>query len=139
MKTIRVTVLGEPVAKGRPRYSRSSGRAYTPERTVRYESLVRTEYEVQSGFRFDKGSMLQMSVVAYFGIPRSCSKKRQGMMASGLIRPTKRPDSSNILKAIEDALNGVAYYDDCQIVDSMVKRFYSDTPRVEITIRDICQ
>ena len=32
------------------------------------------------------------------------------------IRPTKRPDLDNIAKAVLDALNGLAYQDDSQIV-----------------------
>lgn len=53
------------------------------------------------------------------------------------IRPTKKPDWDNIGKIICDSLNGVAYRDDAQIVDSMVRKFYSETPRVVVSIREI--
>lgn len=55
-------------------------------------------------------------------------------MLLGLIRPTKKPDIDNITKAVLDALNKVAYKDDAAIVQFSVEKFYSDNPRVEVTI-----
>lgn len=54
--------------------------------------------------------------------------------AGGLIRPTKKPDIDNITKAILDALNKVAYKDDSAIVRFSIEKYYSDSPRVEVTI-----
>lgn len=42
-----------------------------------------------------------------------------------------------IRKLIYDALNGVAWYDDNAIVDTQVRKFYSDTPRVDVFIRAV--
>ena len=58
-------------------------------------------------------------------------------MRRGLIRPTKKPDIDNVVKALADALNHVAYRDDTQIVDCQVRKFYADEPRVEVLIRQI--
>ena len=58
-------------------------------------------------------------------------------MQQGLILPTKKPDTDNIAKAILDALNGLAYYDDAQICQLEVYKFYSDEPRAEVYIFDI--
>ena len=55
-------------------------------------------------------------------------------MIDRLIRPTRKPDFDNIGKVICDALNGIAYRDDAQIVDALVRKFYSDTPRVIVEI-----
>ena len=38
------------------------------------------------------------------------------------------------MKAIADALNGIAYVDDSQIVTAEVRKYYDDTPRVEVVI-----
>ena len=57
-------------------------------------------------------------------------------MLDGLIRPTKKPDWDNIGKVVCDALNGIAYRDDAQIVDSMVRKFYGEVPRVVVIIRE---
>lgn len=58
-------------------------------------------------------------------------------MRDKVIRPTKKPDMDNIIKIIADALNGIAYYDDSQIVDTAVRKFYSDEPRVVVKISEV--
>ncbi len=57
-------------------------------------------------------------------------------MLENVIRPTKKPDADNILKIIADSLNGVAYYDDSQIVTGTVRKYYGETPKVYITIKE---
>lgn len=133
---VSFTVLGEPQGKGRPRFSRATGRTYTPDKTAAYENLVKLEYESQCrGQRFEDGEMLDLRIFAYYGIPQSSSKKRKAMMLNGCIRPTKKPDIDNVVKIIADSLNNVAYKDDKQIVDAKVRKFYSDTPRVKVVIK----
>ena len=53
------------------------------------------------------------------------------------IRPTKKPDMDNILKIIADALNKVAYYDDKQIVECSIKKYYSNAPKVIVEIENL--
>lgn len=132
-------VYGEPQGKGRPRFSTVCGhvKTQTPEQTVIYENLVRTEYRSQSGKRFPDDAMLDVRIFAYYSIPKSVSKKKRQAMLDKKVRPTKKPDFDNIGKVICDSLNGIAYRDDAQIVDSMVRKFYSETPRVVVSITDI--
>lgn len=146
MKQIKFTILGEPQGKGRPRfvtrYNSATGtvigRAHTPENTIIYENLVRTEYSIQTkNYRFPDDSMLDMRILAYYGVPKSASKKKKNLMLSGVLRPTKKPDMDNVMKVIADSLNQVAYKDDTQIVDAQCRKFYSDEPRVEVVIREI--
>ena len=136
---VTFTVLGEPVGKGRPRFGRQGQyvRTYTPEKTVNYETLVKLEYVRQCGkVMFEAETPLDMRITAYVPIPKSVSKKKRQAMIDRKIRPIKKPDSSNITKSIEDALNGVAYKDDTQIVDSQIRRFYGEQPRVVVTIQE---
>ena len=134
--TLSFEILGEPQGKGRPRFSRATGRTYTPAKTVAYENLVKVEYERQcAGKRFDDGEYVDLRIYAYYGIPKSASKKKHAMMASGAIRPTKKPDMDNVVKVIADSLNGIAYKDDTQVVDSMVRKFYSEYPRVRVVLK----
>lgn len=137
---ISFVVNGEPVGKGRPRFSKHGGfvKTYSPEKTVNYETLVRLEYERQcEGVFFEKGVPLRMDVMAYYSIPKSVSNKKRLQMLENKIRPMKKPDSSNVLKAIEDALNLVAYHDDVQIVETLIERRYADVPCVVVTITQL--
>lgn len=133
-------ILGEPKGKGRPKFTRAGNhvRTYTPPETASYENLVKLEYQSQCGtFRFGDNEYLDMRIYAFYGVPKSVSNKKRQLMLSEKIRPTKKPDMDNVVKIIADSLNGVAYKDDKQIVDTMVRKFYSDIPRVVIMIQSV--
>lgn len=131
---VKFTVLGAPVAKGRPRMTRQ-GHTYTPQKTVAYENLVRLEYQRQCGsFKFERDAPLDVRITAYYPIPKSVSKKKRQMMVNHQLRPMKRPDTDNVCKSILDSLNEVAYHDDAQVVDCQVRKFYGEDPRVFVKI-----
>jgi Holliday junction resolvase RusA-like endonuclease len=133
---VKFTVLGEPKGKGRPRMT-ARGRTYTPKDTVQYENLVRIEYRRQCGdFKFQDGTPLDARITAYFSIPQSVSKKKRQMMMEHKVRPTKKPDVDNVAKVVLDSINGVAYHDDAQVVDCQVRKFYSDNPRIVVTLQE---
>ena len=48
-----------------------------------------------------------------------------------------KPDIDNLLKFVMDAMNGVFYKDDSQIVDVDIKKQYSNTPCTIITIEEL--
>lgn len=58
-------------------------------------------------------------------------------MLSGANRPAKKPDCDNVEKAVYDALNGLAYKDDAQIVESGLKKYYAVTPCVKVELSDV--
>ena len=124
------TIPGEPTGKGRPRVTKWG--CHTPEKTVLYENLIKTAYN---------GEMLKgeisICVKAFYQIPKSASKKKREEMLAGEIRPTKKPDCDNVLKIIADALNGIAYHDDSQIVLATIWKEYAETPRVEVTLNEM--
>ena len=126
-------VLGEPKGKARARVTRFG--TYTPEATVMYENLVKIEYRRQcADYRFGDNQPLRLKVTAEFGIPAGTSKTKRAQMMNGTIRPIKRPDWDNVGKIVSDALNKVAYRDDSQVVESIVNKYYSDHPKVSVTI-----
>lgn len=134
---IRFVVPGCPVGKGRPRFVRKTGRTYTPEKTVRYENFVGICYMEQVGKPpINAGFPLRMTINIFQQIPKSASKKKREQMLQGVVRPTKKPDCSNVQKAVEDGINKIAYADDSQIVETQVFKYYSDTPRVEVEIQE---
>ena len=130
-------MAGEPKGKERPRFCHN-GQIYTPKQTTTYEQQIIFDYYKQCGnVKFDENSQLELFVKAYYKIPKSASKKKRMAMLSEEIRPTKKPDGDNILKAVADALNGVCYKDDKSIVKMSIEKFYSDVPRIEVVVQEV--
>lgn len=77
-----------------------------------------------------------MEVNIYRKIPSSWSKSKQNDAEKGYIKPTLAPDVDNYVKAIKDALNGVCYKDDSQVVVLFIAKHYSREPRVEIKLQE---
>ena len=131
--TIKITVPGDPVAKGRPRFTRT-GRSYTPAKTEHYENLIRLAYELQHPDRQPAEGPVKISVMACFAIPTSWSQKKQTAAAKQEIPKISKPDLDNCLKAVFDGLNKVAWRDDSQIDEIHAWKSYSNKPRIEIEI-----
>ncbi len=139
---VKFTVQGTPVAKGRPKFARRGKFtvAYTPKKTVNYETLVKFAFIQHVGADFKPFDCpLILRVNAYF--PRPKSHYRTGKNA-GILKDsapqhmTNKPDWDNIGK-ITDALNEVAFTDDKLIVTGIVSKHYSDRPRCEVEIDPI--
>lgn len=79
---------------------------------------------------------LAVSIEAHYSIPTSKPKKMQAAMRDGAMRPTTKPDIDNVIKAVLDGLNGVAYADDSQVVALSASKCYSDDPRVVVIVED---
>lgn len=132
------TVPGVPVAKGRPRFQNKGGfiRTYTPEKTERYENLVRLAFINTYDEAEPATGPIELEIIAFFPIPKSWSRKKRERALKGEIWKTSRPDLDNIEKAIQDGLNGVAWVDDSQVASKSGIKLYSDQPRVDITITE---
>lgn len=137
---MKFTIPGEPCGKARPRVVRNGNfsRAYTPEKTVNYETLVKLEYQRQCGDAYISAGGIHMNIIARCAIPNSASKRKAQAMLDGAIRPTKKPDCDNIIKIICDALNGIAYKDDAQIISVSIEKRYSVMPSVEVALQEVC-
>ena len=111
-------VDGAPQGKGRPRFT--GKRAYTPKRTAEYEKRIRESYKGEC-----LAGALFVDITAFFAIPKSYTKAKKNAIENGNLAPTKKPDADNIGKVVLDALNGIAYEDDKQIVDLRVRKKYA--------------
>lgn len=80
---------------------------------------------------------LEVDVWFYRPVQKSLSKKERARRLSGEHRPTVKPDLDNYIKSTLDALNGILWTDDARIVDLHAHKYYSDRPRIEITVREL--
>ena len=133
---ISLTVPGEPCGKGRPKFCKVGkfARAYTPAKTVNNEATIKQIFTVRYPDFTPLDGPMAMTVIAYMSIPASASAKARVEMLAQRVWPTKKPDADNILKLVADALNGLAYVDDKQIVTAHFHKVYSDRPRLEINV-----
>lgn len=132
--TIRFTVPGAPVGKGRPRFTRS-GHAYTPEKPPPMRSASgcagrsRAAMALRAAYRWRQASR------HFFPLPKSLSAKKTAALDG--TPHTKKSNADNVAKAVLDALNGCAYPDDSQIAFLTVRKYQTaGTPRVEVTIEE---
>lgn len=136
MKSIKFTVWGEPQGKARPRFTRM-GRTYTPKKTVDYENEIREKFRENCGrLKNPLTENLKLIVHAYFEPAESYSKSKKEKCLANMILPNKKPDIDNILKAVMDALNKVAYEDDKQITYCIMKKRYSRGARIDVEISE---
>jgi Holliday junction resolvase RusA-like endonuclease len=136
--TITLVIPGKPIGKQRARVVRTrQGKvmSFTPGKTRNQEATIRAIFaDKYPGFEPLEGPV-EMEVLVLFAIPKSASKKRATEMRCQRELPTKKPDASNVAKLAEDALNGIAYQDDSQIVYLVVLKQYSNIPHMEIKVR----
>lgn len=136
---LEFTIPGKAVAKQSCRFTKD-GRKYINMDVKNYANWVRLCFKTTCiGFSpssfFDKA--LKVSICAYFEIPKSYSKKKREMCLAGLIRPTVKPDTDNISKNIKDALNGIAYPDDKQVVCEVIEKYYAEKAYTIVSIEDL--
>lgn len=134
-----VEIFIEPVAKGRPRF-KLQGRhvvTFTPKKTHDYERDVARAYLERCEKYYSKETPLHVAMQFAFPAPKSATKARRKAIEDGKEMYTKKPDVDNLVKAVLDALNGVAYEDDAQIVVISAGKCYTDATdgfvRVKIT------
>ena len=130
-------VEGKPTGKGRPRFKRMGNfvQTYTPANTAEYEKLVRLKFQNAGGVIAE--NPVKVEIVAFFTPPKSTKKRDRIEMLANRILPEKKPDVDNIAKIILDALNGIAYKDDSQVVELSVKKKYASEAKVSVHIEEI--
>lgn len=139
-KTVYVfEVPGEPVAQGRPRFSRRGGfiTAYDPAKSRNYKVAVRlmVQQQMQGKKIIEDGCKATIDI--FRGIPASWSKKKRTEALAGKIRPVTKPDTDNYIKIILDSLNSIVYKDDNLILEITARKWYSDTPKVLVKIETL--
>jgi Holliday junction resolvase RusA-like endonuclease len=119
----------DPIAKGRPRFNRLSGHAYTPAKTRGFENQLRAALRRNHPVKPILGP-IRVSLGFFINPPRR--KVRE--------YPTCRPDLDNFQKAIMDAGNGILWADDSQIIRCDAAKYYDWTDRrgrIAVTIEEM--
>ena len=131
-------IEGNPVPKGRPRFRRTKTfiTTYTPKKTLDFEDQVKKASQDSMGNVEPLETPIAVYLYFRLPMPQSWSKKRKEAALKGFEAPTKKPDWDNLGKAVSDALNGVIFKDDSQIVSAHVRKIYSAVPGVDIYVSE---
>ncbi len=132
---IKFEISGQPQGKARPRVTRYG--TYTPSKTKAYQDLVRYSFSSQVDIDKPSDNPLIADIECFYKIPKNTSKKRRESMLSGDIKPVVKPDLDNVAKAILDALNGLAYKDDNQVIRLNISKHYGDMPKVIVRLSEV--
>src|SRR5437660_9382526 len=116
-----IVVYAKPLAKARPRVALRNGRAhaYTPDKTQHAEWQIRQTWIDEFGIESAVNGAVSVELVAWLAMPKSVPKSRRALSS-----PIHRPDVENLAKTVLDALNGVAYQDDAQVVTLTAHKRY---------------
>jgi len=139
MIQIMFTIYGEPVPKGRPRFS-TRGKfpvAYTPEKTKNYESDVGMMAKAAMGASEPLEGALEAFIYVIFPVPASYSKKRTEACLSGQEKHTKKPDLDNVVKAVLDGMSEIVFLSDSQITSIHATKVYGEVAKVEVLVKQI--
>lgn len=130
---VSFNVYGLPKGKARPRVTRT-GHAYTPAATVAWENTIRLQaIHAMRGIDMLDGNLI-VRMTFFFQPPKSYAKKRRELLiAEGRPMPHK-PDIDNLVKAVLDACNGIAYKDDAAVVEIDARKRYGEEDGVQVTI-----
>lgn len=131
---ITFSVPGDPVPQPRPRITvrGKHGHAYVPaDHPIHaYRQAVAIAAKA-AGAEPTERAPLTLVVDLVFARPKSHYRK-SGLREDAPTLP--RPDCSNCLKGIEDALNGVAWVDDSQVGRVVVEKSYGPEARTTVRI-----
>ena len=132
---LSLTIPGNPVGKQRPRFVRTGRfvRTYNQPATVNYEALVKQTFAAKYTDFVPIPGPVRMILSIYLMPPRETQRKLKKAIR---VYPTIRPDLDNIIKTCADALNGLAYVDDKQIISVYAEKKYSLRPCVEIIVAE---
>lgn len=144
-QTISFSVRTKPVPKARARVTtrrigkRVVAHAYTPKTTADFEMTVRTAaLRAMIGIEPLTGALFAR-IDCVLPIPASWPLRKREAARVGSIYPTSKPDLDNLKKAVLDAMNGVVYKDDSQVVSDAGEKRYGDEPRVDVFIQELDQ
>lgn len=129
----RFEVLGHPVPWERAR--RQGKRYFTSDVQAVYRNQIRRSAK-DAGVQMVEGPVY-LNVIAWISPPASWSKRRREEAIRQEAPVAVKPDVDNFLKQVMDALEGVAFENDSRVCYVVVRKLYSDRPRLWIAVGEL--
>jgi Holliday junction resolvase RusA-like endonuclease len=141
-EVIRFSVMGDPPVSKRPRSARIKNKATGAVTGIR---VFAADADDQLSLKESVVRRLPAGHIPYAGEVDVVLEIFRPMLASwppykcllaelGYVRPESKPDADNFAKIIVDAMRGVVFVDDGQIVNVTIALGYSVRPRLEVAV-----
>jgi Holliday junction resolvase RusA-like endonuclease len=131
---IAFQIPGEPVAKGRARFVRATGRAFTPRKTLNYEAVVKQYAADAMRGRKPFEGPIRLTIRATFLVPKSWSQKKKREAYWKI----SKPDFDNIAKVV-DAMKSIVWRDDAQVCDFSLQKRYGPVASLVVSVEPLEQ
>lgn len=116
------------------RRTASGVRAYDPSKMTK--TLIQWQISPTAPSEPLRGA-ISMDLTFYMPIPKHTTRIKRALMLNGTERPITRPDFDNLAYVVTNALKGIVYRDDSQVVRCLIEKYYSDVPKTVIKIMEI--
>jgi Holliday junction resolvase RusA-like endonuclease len=80
---------------------------------------------------------MQIEYTFYMPIPKHVSQIKRRQMLNNIIKHITKPDVDNLAYIVTNAMKGIIYKDDSQIVKKTEEKMYSDDPRIVVKVLDL--
>lgn len=106
---------------------------YADTATRSYEGMLRAAAADAMDGRPPLDGPVLVKILAVFAVPASWSRRKRAEALDGITRPTVKPDGDNIMKCC-DALNGIVWRDDAQVVAWTGRKVYGERPGLSVEV-----
>lgn len=130
----------EPTPQLRPRATSRGGfvHVYDPPKLKAYKLEIKRLAELtKAGQQDPLTGPLAVKVTFYRTVQRSLSKAETDRRLTNKVKPTTKPDVDNYIKSLLDALNGILWKDDAQIVKLEAQKKYAEKGHIEMVINKL--
>ena len=123
------TIPGVPGRKGRPRFSRRGQHVVVRNDDATMEFESRVAMAAQSCFPTPFDGPIRLMVTAVYprtiGLSGIDKKRNVPKYSAGRLFKDSAPDIDNVVKAVADGLNGIAWVDDRQVVQMLGEKYWA--------------
>lgn len=127
---INITPMGAVRMTGRGKWVKPAAKRY-----LDYKAKI--GWEAKKYIKKPLSGPIEVTLAFYFPIPKSWSNQKKEDANDQQIMPLVKPDIDNCVKGIFDALNGIAWDDDRNVVQLQTFKRYGNTPGIVITIKEV--
>jgi Holliday junction resolvase RusA-like endonuclease len=110
----------------------------SPKKTVEYEKKIADKAREAMGSSEPLETPVAVYIYANYKVPASYSKQRRLDCLAGFERP-KVNDIDNVCKCVLDAMNGIVYFDDKQVVSLHATKRFDTIASVHVCVKEELQ